>query len=107
LGGERPWQPQLHSPNGRVHCDLLQLVPAKAIRRREDDAGIATVVSSPTEARRVRLIRSRTRGEVVGHRRYGCGANAHFAPTIEAWRSLEAECFDTKGGAGGAELGTS
>jgi len=34
-------------------------------------------------------------------------ANAHFAPTIEAWRSLEAECFDTKGGAGGAELGTS
>ena len=43
---------QLHSPNGRVHRDLLQLVPAKAIRRREDDAGIATVVPSPTEARR-------------------------------------------------------
>ena len=88
---------QLHSPNGRVHRDLLQLVPAKAIRRREDDAGIATVVPSPTEARRVRLIRSSTRGEVVGHRHYGCGCERPLRPTIEAWRSLEGERFDTKG----------
>ncbi len=80
-----------------MHGDLLQLVPAKAIRRREDDAGIATVVPSPTEARRVRLIRSSTRGEVVGHRHYGFGCERPLRPTIEAWRSLEAECFDTKG----------
>ncbi len=52
----------------------LQLAPAKASRRREDEAGIATVVPfAHGGAARVRLIRSPTRGKVVGHRHYGRG----------------------------------
>jgi len=44
---------QLRSPNDLVHRDLLQLVPARAIRRRNDDASTGMVVGPAAQPKDV------------------------------------------------------